>query len=59
MAELQEARATEFRAEQKQVKRQQLVEEKRLKNERAEQAKLRSYEYVFKLLFLYDVQIVH
>lgn len=44
LAALQEARAAEWRAEQKAVKRQQAAEEKRVKKERAAQAELRSYK---------------
>lgn len=46
LAELQEARAAEFRAEQKQQRRDQLARDKSERREREEQAKLRSYEYV-------------
>ena len=44
LAELQEARAAEYRAEQKEIRRQQLKKEKAEKLEREEQVKLRSFD---------------
>ena len=46
LAELQEARAAEHRAELKHAKREQATQEKKERREREEAAKLRSYEYV-------------
>lgn len=44
LQELQELRAAEFRADIKAGRRQVQADEKRLKKEREEQARLRSYE---------------
>lgn len=45
LAELQEARAAEFRAEQRQQKREQIDKDKADRRAREEKAKLRSFEY--------------
>jgi hypothetical protein len=44
LPDLQEARAAEFRAEQRQLKKEQLAQEKVARRTREENAKLRSFE---------------
>lgn len=44
LAELQEARAAEFRAEQRQLKKEQMMKEKADRRDREEKSKLRSFE---------------